>query len=140
MVALLLEVFGDWETGIVSNVMIADVTDDEAETAVVHVINKETSQTHLRVGHLSVKETDLDYVPLVIANDILGGTSFIGRLFNEVRTKHGLAYSVGSELSPGMSLVHSPESRHVARHFWCLDMLDRTTSPCDEVLVTRIIH
>jgi len=39
-----------------------------------------------------------------------------------------------------MSLVHSPESRHVARHFWCLDMLDRTTSPCDEVLVTRIIH
>jgi len=102
MMALLLEVFGDWERGIVPNVMIAEVTDDEAEAAVVHVINKETSQTHLRVGHLSVKETDLDYVPLVIANDILGGTSFIGRLFNEVRTKHGLAYSVGSELSPGM--------------------------------------
>ena len=102
MVALLLDVFGDWEPGIVPHVMIAEVTDDEAERAVVHVINKETSQTHLRVGHLSVKETDRDYIPLVIANDILGGTALIGRLFNEVRTKHGLAYSVGSELSPGM--------------------------------------
>jgi predicted Zn-dependent peptidase len=54
------------------------------------------------VGHLSVKETDMDYIPLVIANDILGDEALIGRLFNEVRTKHGLAYSVGSELSAGM--------------------------------------
>jgi predicted Zn-dependent peptidase len=102
MVARLREAFGGWETGPVPKVMIADVPEDEAERTVVHVINKETSQTHLRVGQLSVKETDTDYVPLVIANDILGGVSFIGRLFNEVRTKHGLAYSVGSELSPGM--------------------------------------
>jgi predicted Zn-dependent peptidase len=101
MVALLRDLFGDWERGTVPNVLIAEVPEDETERAVVHVINKDTSQTHLRVGHLSVKETDSDYIPLVIANDILGGISFIGRLFNEVRTKHGLAYSVGSELSPG---------------------------------------
>ena len=102
MVALLREVFGDWKRGAVPNVLIADVPADEAERAMIHVINKDTSQTHLRVGHLSVKETDLDYIPLVIANDILGGEAFIGRLFNEVRTKHGLAYSVGSELNAGM--------------------------------------
>jgi predicted Zn-dependent peptidase len=59
------------------------------------------SQTHLRVGHLSIKQNDADYIPLVIANDILGGDSFRGRLFNEVRTKRGLAYSVGSDLSTG---------------------------------------
>ncbi len=102
MVALLQEVFGDWEMGTVPEVTIADVPESEAERAVIHLINKDTSQTHLRAGHLSVKETDEDYVPLAIANDIFGGDSFTGRLYNEVRTKRGLAYSVGSELSTGM--------------------------------------
>jgi predicted Zn-dependent peptidase len=102
MVASLLEVFGDWEIGTVPEVMIADVPKSEAERAVIHFVNKDTSQTHLRVGHLSIKETDSDYVSLAIANDILGGDSGGSRLFNEVRTRRGLAYSVGSELRTGM--------------------------------------
>lgn len=102
MVAALLDVFGDWEAGTVPEVKIADVPTSEAERAVIHFINKDTSQTHLRVGHLSIKEDDSDYIPLAIANEILGGDSGVGRLFNEVRTKRGLAYSVGSELSTGM--------------------------------------
>jgi predicted Zn-dependent peptidase len=102
MVASLLEVFGDWEPGTVPEVKIADVPKSEADRAVIHFINKDTSQTHLRVGHLSIKNDDSDYVPLAIANDILGGESGASRLFNEVRTKRGLAYSVGSELSTGM--------------------------------------
>jgi predicted Zn-dependent peptidase len=101
MVALLQEIFGDWERGTVPEVKIADVPETEEERAVIHFIDKDTSQTHLRAGHLSVKETDEDYGPLAIANDIFGGDSFIGRLFNEVRRKRGLAYSVGSELSTG---------------------------------------
>jgi predicted Zn-dependent peptidase len=54
------------------------------------------------VGDLSIKENDTDYIPLAIANDILGGDAGVGRLFREVRTKRGLAYSVGSELSTGV--------------------------------------
>ena len=69
---------------------------------VVRFVNKETSQTHLRLGHLSIKEQDPDYVALAIANDILGGSSFRSRLFNDVRTKRGLAYSVGSRLNSGV--------------------------------------
>jgi len=102
MVASLREAFGDWQRGTVPEVKIDDVPESEAARAVVHFISKDTSQTHLRAGRLSVKETDTDYVPLLLANDILGGNSLIGRLFNEVRTKRGLAYSVGSELSTGM--------------------------------------
>ena len=102
MVASLREAFGDWQRGTVPEVKIDDVPESEATRAVVHFISKDTSQTHLRAGRLSVKETDADYIPLVVANDILGGNSLIGRLFNEVRTKRGLAYSVGSELSTGM--------------------------------------
>ncbi len=74
---------------------------DLSPDQLINIIDKETSQTHLRVGHLTIKESDPDYVPLAIANDILGGSSFRSRLFNDVRTKRGLAYSVGSRLNAG---------------------------------------
>ncbi len=102
MLAALRHVFGDWKPGPVPELTIADVPEEEAAKPAVRFINKETSQAHLRVGHLTIKESDPDYVPLAIANDILGGSSFRSRLFNDVRTKRGLAYSVGSRLNTGM--------------------------------------
>jgi predicted Zn-dependent peptidase len=102
MLALLREVFGDWPKGTVPELTIPEVPAAEAQTGAVRFINKETSQTHLRVGHLSIRETDPDYVAVSIANDILGGSSFRSRLFNDVRTKRGLAYSVGSGLRAGV--------------------------------------
>ena len=102
MLAALRAVFGDWKKGAVPELTIPDVPPQQAAKPAVRFINKETSQTHLRVGHLTIKETDPDYVPLAIANDILGGSSFRSRLFNDVRTKRGLAYSVGSRLNTGV--------------------------------------
>ena len=101
MLALLHKSFGDWKKGEVPELKIADVP-EAAGSANVRFVNKDTSQTHLRVGHLTIKEQDPDYVPLAIANDILGGSSFRSRLFNDVRTTRGLAYSVGSRLNVGM--------------------------------------
>jgi zinc protease len=101
MLALLRATFGDWKKGEVPELKIADAP-ETAGRSIVRFVNKETSQTHLRVGHLSIKEQDPDYVPLAIANDILGGSSFRSRLFNDVRTKRGLAYSVGSRLNVGV--------------------------------------
>ncbi|HSL05138.1 MAG TPA: pitrilysin family protein [Nitrospiraceae bacterium] len=101
MLALLRDVFGDWKKGEVPMLTIADVPQSQTAKPVVRFVNKETSQTHLRLGHLSIKEQDPDYVALAIANDILGGSSFRSRLFNDVRTKRGLAYSVGSRLNAG---------------------------------------
>ncbi len=102
ILALLREVFGDWEKGEVPVLTIADVPQSQTPKPVVRFVNKDTSQTHLRIGHLSIKEQDPDYVALAIANDILGGSSFRSRLFNDVRTKRGLAYSVGSRLNSGV--------------------------------------
>lgn len=102
MLAALRRVFGDWQKGRVPEIQIPDVTEANTAQSVVRFVNKDTSQTHLRVGHLSIKEQDPDYVPLAIANDILGGSSFRSRLFNDVRTKRGLAYSVGSRLNTGV--------------------------------------
>ncbi len=102
MLALLREIFGDWKKGEVPVLTIAEVPQSQTPKPVIRFVNKDTSQTHLRVGHLSIKEQDPDYVSLAIANDILGGSSFRSRLFNDVRTKRGLAYSVGSRLNTGV--------------------------------------
>ncbi len=103
MLAALREAFGDWAKGAVPELKIADVPDSRSAAPAIRFVDKETSQTHLRVGHLTIRENDPDYVALAIANDILGGSSFRSRLFNDVRTKRGLAYSVGSRL---MASVH----------------------------------
>ncbi|HXT67303.1 MAG TPA: pitrilysin family protein [Nitrospiraceae bacterium] len=102
MLALLREVFGDWKKWEVPVLTIPDVSESQMAKPVVRFVNKDTTQTHLRIGHLSIKENNPDYVALAIANDILGGSSFRSRLFNDVRTKRGLAYSVGSRLNSGM--------------------------------------
>ena len=93
----------------------------------VRFVNKDTSQTHLRLGHLSIKEQDPDYVALAIANDILGGSSFRSRLFNDVRTKRGLAYSVGSRLNTG---VHD-------QGVWL--MRAETKLPSTQEVITRFV-
>lgn len=102
MLALLRATFGDWKKGDVPELKIADVPESAGAHSIVRFVKKDTSQTHLRVGHLTLKENDPDYVSLAIANDILGGSSFRSRLFNDVRTKRGLAYSVGSRLNAGV--------------------------------------
>lgn len=101
MLAALREVFGDWKKGPVPDLQIPEVPENETNLGTVRFVNKDTTQTHLRVGHLTIKENDPDYVALAIVNDILGGSSFRSRLFNDVRTKRGLAYAVGSRINTG---------------------------------------
>ena len=116
MLAKLRDVFGDWRPGEVSPVVFPPVT--VASDRDVRFIGKGTTQTHLRAGHLSVKENDPDYPAMVLLNDILGGGSFRSRLFQDVRTKHGLAYSVGSVLRSGS---HAPG-------VWAMRTETKTTS------------
>lgn len=99
MLAMLREGFEDWAPGKISPIQLPPVAD---EKGAVRFVGKVTSQTHLRAGHLSLKENDPDYPALVLLNDILGGGSFRSRLFQDVRTKQGLAYSVGSVLRGGI--------------------------------------
>ena len=57
-------------------------------------------QTHILVGQPGVKRGDADYFPLYVGNHILGGGGMVSRLFEEVREKRGLSYSVYSYFSP----------------------------------------
>lgn len=100
MMRKLEQAFGDWKPGNVPTMVLPEL--GNREHGEVSFVVKPTSQTHLRAGHLSVKETDPDYPGLVLLNDILGGGSFRSRLFQDIRTRQGLAYSISSVLRPGI--------------------------------------
>jgi zinc protease len=52
------------------------------------------------LGEAVQSRDDPDYFPLLVGNYILGGGGFVSRLMTEVRSKHGLAYSVYSYFYP----------------------------------------
>lgn len=65
----------------------------------VNVVDKDDlTQTTVYMAHKGIRADDPNYAGVQVANRILGG-GFASRLFSEVRSRQGLAYSVGS--SPG---------------------------------------
>ncbi|MBA2653584.1 MAG: insulinase family protein [Gammaproteobacteria bacterium] len=58
-----------------------------------------SSQTHVLIGQTGISRKDPSYFPMVVGNYILGGGTLTSRLFDEVREKRGLAYSVRSQFS-----------------------------------------
>lgn len=63
-------------------------------------IEHPATQSHILVGQPAVARGDPDYFPLLVGNYVLGGGGFVSRLYEEVREKRGLAYSVYSYFSP----------------------------------------
>jgi predicted Zn-dependent peptidase len=99
MVALLRRAFDGWRKESVTWPSVSPVT--EPRNAPVNFIRRDVTQTQVRMGWLAVKQSDPDFFAMSLLDDILGGQAFTSRLFQEVRTKSGLAYSVGSALNPG---------------------------------------
>ncbi|MGL4240924.1 MAG: M16 family metallopeptidase [Beijerinckiaceae bacterium] len=66
----------------------------------VEVIPLDIPQSTIRFGMPGLLISDPDYVPANVLNHILGGGSFTSRIWQEVREKRGLAYSVSSGLYP----------------------------------------
>jgi zinc protease len=63
------------------------------------VVNQpQLTQSSVLIGHLGGKFDSPDYAALDVLNEVLNG--FSGRLFNEVRSRQGLAYSVYGIWSP----------------------------------------
>jgi zinc protease len=63
-------------------------------------VDLDVPQTVVAFGGAGIPREDPDFIPAYIVNHILGGGSFSSRLYNEVREKRGLAYSVYSYLLP----------------------------------------
>jgi zinc protease len=66
--------------------------------ATVYLVARPSSvQTSLTIGTQSMVRTDPDYVPLTVANRVIGGT--MGRLFRHLREEKGYTYGIGSGFS-----------------------------------------
>jgi zinc protease len=96
------------------------------ETTKVYLVDRPGSaQTVLQFGNLGVRYKDPDYIPLVVANRILGGGS-AGRLFQNIRERKGYTYGAYSALTaaqwPGLwsasASVRTPVTEPAAREFF----------------------
>ncbi|MGO4572968.1 M16 family metallopeptidase [Microvirga sp. 2TAF3] len=63
-----------------------------------HVVDLDVPQSVIRFGTHGIPWRDPGFIPAYVLNHILGGGAFTSRLFQEVREKRGLAYSVGTSL------------------------------------------
>ena len=93
--------FGDWQKGAGRVPKLPDVSYDFKPG--VHYVQKDNiNQTKLMIGHIGGLLGDPDYYAMVVMNNILGGI-FGSRLFNEVRSRQGLAYTVGGNYNSNIA-------------------------------------
>lgn len=89
-------------------------------------VDDDTEQVHLVIGSSAIARTDPDREALDVANHVLGG-GLSSRLFDEIRERRGLAYSVFSSASSfcdtgawsvyaGTMPEHRAEVEHLVGH------------------------
>lgn len=94
--------FGDWEKG--PSFTIPEMSYPTVADKGVFLVEKtDVNQSNIVMGHLGMEITDPDYFAARVMNEVLGG-SFASRLFSNIRTKKGLAYSVYGGLGAGFTV------------------------------------
>ncbi len=66
----------------------------------IKVVKMDVPQSAIVFAQRGIKRSHPDFYNAYVLNHILGGGGFTSRLYNEIREKRGLAYSVGSYLYP----------------------------------------
>jgi zinc protease len=92
VLGLVRQAFGDWQRGPVTK-PVEPVYRKEPSPGVFFAEKTDVTQSQVIMGHLGVRRDDPDYYALEVGNQVLSG-SFASRLFSNVRTRKGLAYSV----------------------------------------------
>ncbi|MEJ2290984.1 MAG: pitrilysin family protein [Deinococcales bacterium] len=67
----------------------------------VYFVQKDVQQSIILVGQPAVRAYTPAYNAFTVADQILGAGGFTSRLFTDIRTKRGLAYSTGSQITQG---------------------------------------
>lgn len=99
MLETLERAFGDWAPG--DRVPEPPVVTSDYDPGIYYV-DQEGPQGGVRLGMRSLRRDDPDYIAAAVMNEVLGGGGFASRLVKRVRSDEGLAYGVGSRLSPGI--------------------------------------
>ena len=92
------EAFGDWEVNSSTPALEAPAATQKFTDGLFVVDRPELTQSSIRIGHIGGQFDSPDYATMSVLNGVLNG--FGGRLFNEVRSRQGLAYSVYGAWNP----------------------------------------
>lgn len=96
--------FGDWPPGPAAPSAVEPPTlhlppVEQAHQGELFLVDQpQLSQSYVQIGHLGGQYNQPDVFPLLVMNGVLNG--FGGRLFNQVRSRQGLAYSVYAFWNP----------------------------------------
>ncbi|PSB27240.1 M16 family metallopeptidase [Stenomitos frigidus] len=94
---LVEKTFGDWKPSEAKPAALPTVA--QAKQGGIFFVNQpQLTQSNVQIGHLGGQVNSPDYPALSVMNEVLNG--FGGRLFNEVRSRQGLAYSVYAYWGP----------------------------------------
>ena len=92
------ETFGDWQVDTSLPPLEPPAASQKYDSGLFAVDRPQQTQSSILIGHIGGQFDNPDYPSLSVLNGVLNG--FGGRLFNEVRSRQGLAYSVYGYWSP----------------------------------------
>lgn len=101
MLAQLEAALGAWEAGAVDYPELPPYNPDP--TPRIYHAQRDLGQSIVLMGRPGVYAYGPDYSAFDVANAVLGGGGFSSRVFTEIRTQRGLAYSTGSQLQQGFA-------------------------------------
>ena len=103
IIEILEEYFGKWKEPVVDKnkdkkISVSTVPSVKETKEVLLINNVAAIQSEIRIGHISISRSHQDYLSLLLANVILGG-SFNSRLMHRIRSQKGLTYNISSHFS-----------------------------------------
>ncbi len=97
MKALIEQTLGQWQPE--SSMTIAAPPEGMQQQSGLFVVDQpQLTQSSILIGHIGGELSSPYHAPMAVLNEVLNG--FGGRLFNEIRSRQGLAYSVYAFWSP----------------------------------------
>jgi zinc protease len=101
MEARIRKAFASWPVGPAA--VKAKVEFKDPKPGVYFVAKDDVNQSNIRMAHLGTTRDNPDYYALEVMNEVFGG-GMSSRLFSNIRTKKGLAYSVGGGVGMGFEV------------------------------------
>jgi zinc protease len=92
-----------WVDGLLASIplgrLAGDVSVPMVPAASKQFISFDSQQSTILIGHQGIPRGHPDFIPLIVANYILGGGGLVSVLADELREKRGLTYGVSSGFS-----------------------------------------
>ncbi len=101
MLGRIRETFGDWAR---SDIEVPDppAVPTDAPAGLFHAEKPDVTNSVILIGDIGIRRDDPDYAAAMVLQEALGG-GFSSRIFGEIRTRRGLAYSAGSAVQAPLS-------------------------------------